>query len=102
MAYKKAPRVKRNKKGEYFMRPQDMINSATKLEVIIYRIGEHGLFQVVGEYKNYYVGHWQRGLYNQSVLKEDLRKLTDEEFTEWNNRYEVICGVKVLFNIIKD
>lgn len=100
--YKKVPRVKRNKDGSYPMRPQDMVNAAKKLEKIIYRIGEHGLFQVVGEYKDHYTGHWFYGPYSQAVLKTDLRKLTDEEFEKWNNTKMYISGISVPINVIRD
>lgn len=100
--YKKAPKVKRNKRGKYHMRPQDMVNSAKNLETIIYRMGEYGLFQVIGEYEEYYTGNWYHGNYNKLVLKKDLRKLTDDEFDNWYSKYEIICGIKVPLNITKD
>lgn len=102
MSYKKAPKVKKNKSGRYPMRSQDIFNFAKRLDPIIYRMGDQGLFQAVGEYEEYYTGHWRTSLRSQSVLKGELRKLTDEEFEYWNSRYEIICGIKVPLKITRD
>jgi len=102
MTYKKVPKIKRGRDGKYFMSPQDMVNSAKILDKIIYRMEEHGLFQVTAEYGDYYIGSWLMFTMNQSVPKKDLTILTDEEFEYWSTRSISISGVKVPLNITRD
>ena len=95
MSFKKAPSIKHQCKGKYPMRNKDIVHAATPVE-IDYKVNKETgkMFQVTGEYKNYWTGHYIDS-FNQAVHKYSLRKMTKSEYDKFKEQKTIICGISL-------